>query len=249
MLQIENLSKTFDDGSVALHDINLRVEEGEFVVLLGPSGSGKTSLIRCINGLLTPDNGKVEFKGKECFNEHLQRLRNELGTIFQDFNLVDNLTALNNVLTGLLFESSILPSMFYIFKKNQKLKALSVLKRVGLLQKAHTRVSYLSGGEKQRVGIARAIVKKPSLLLADEPVASLDPVISLKIMTLLRDLCKEFGITVVCSLHQVGLAFEVADRIVGLSEGKIVIDDQVDNIKEENLQLMYGGSSESLKFL
>ena len=150
-----------------------------------------------------------------------------MGVVFQDFNLVDNLSSINNVLSGLLFSSNKLLSSLFFFDRKQKLQALECLEQVGILDKAYARVSTLSGGQKQRVGIARAIVKKPKLLLADEPVASLDPVIAYDIMSLLRDLSKRFGITVVCSLHQVDLALEFADRIVGLSEGKIMINIQI----------------------
>ena len=201
MLELNNIKKTFEDGFVALNGVDLKVEEGEFVVLLGPSGSGKTTLIRSINGLVQPDSGTIKFNGEIMPNEGSINLRKQMGVVFQDFNLVENLSSLNNVLTGLLFSSNKFLSIFYLFSEKQKLKALDVLNRVVLLQKAYSRVSTLSGGEKQRVGIARAIVKKPALLLADEPVASLDPEISITVMKLLRNLSKEFGITTICSLH------------------------------------------------
>ena len=200
----------------------MSVEEGQFIVLLGPSGSGKTTLLRCIVGLLDldKDHGKIEFFNKVKNEDNKKFLRDHIGVIFQDFNLIENLSSINNVLTGLLHSSNKLLSMLYLFDKNQKLLALSALDRVGLLDKAHTRVSHLSGGQKQRVGIARAIVKKPILLLADEPVASLDPIKSIEIMSLLRNLSKELGITVICSLHQVNLALKFSDRIIGLANGK-----------------------------
>ena len=174
-------------------------------------------------------------------------LRKQMGVVFQDFNLVENLSCINNVLSGLLFSSNKLLSSLF-FTKKQKLQALECLEQVGILEKAYTRVSTLSGGQKQRVGIARAIVKKPKLLLADEPVASLDPVIAHDIMTLLRKLSIKFGITVVCSLHQVDLALEFADRIVGLSDGKIVIDSKPEKIKIDEIRTMYSGKTKGLTF-
>lgn len=248
MLELNKITKTFDDGTSALKGIDLFIQEGEFVVLLGPSGSGKTTLIRSINGLVKPDTGIIKFKGQPTLYERNENLNNQLGVVFQDFNLVENLSSLNNVLSGLLFSSNILLSMLYLFNKKQKLQALECLNRVGLLDKSHSRVSTLSGGQKQRVGIARAIVKKPALLLADEPVASLDPVISSTIMKLLRDLSKEFGITVVCSLHQVDLALEFSDRIIGLASGQIVIDAKTECIDQLEIQKMYGGQTAGLTF-
>ena len=248
MLELDNITKSFSDGTAALKGVDLTVAEGEFAVLLGPSGSGKTTLVRSISGLVKPDFGTIKFKGESTMNEGNRHLRNQLGVVFQDFNLVENLSSLNNVLTGLLFSSNTFLSVFYLFNKNQKLQALDVLSRVGLLEKAHSRVSTLSGGQKQRVGIARAIVKKPALLLADEPVASLDPVISMAIMELLRNLSKEFGITVVCSLHQVDLALKFSDRIIGLSNGKIVIDTPTDIINKSKIQEMYRGKMHGLTF-
>jgi len=248
LLELNNITKTFNDGTAALKGVDLHVMEGEFVVLLGPSGSGKTTLIRSISGLVRPNDGIIKFKGKTIFDENYSHLKKNLGVVFQDFNLVENLSSLNNVLSGLLFSSNIFLSMFYLFNKNQKLHALEALNKVGLLNKAYSRVSTLSGGQKQRVGIARAIVKRPTLLLADEPVASLDPVISATIMKLLRDLAKELGITVVCSLHQVDLALEFSDRIIGLADGKIVIDAQTKNIDQLKIQKMYRGQTDGLTF-
>lgn len=249
MLELTGVNKTFDDGTVALNSVDLRVQEGDFVVLLGPSGSGKTTLIRSINGMVSPDCGSIKFRGKSTLNCDNAFLVRQLGVVFQDFNLVENLCALNNTLCGLLCSSNRFMSMFYFFNKQQKLQALDCLRRVGLLSKAYSRVSTLSGGQKQRVGIARAIVKKPALLLADEPVASLDPIISSAIMSLLWDLSKEFGITVICSLHQVNLALNFSDRIVGLSNGRVVIDSQTKDVNKAKIQKMYNGQAEGLIFV
>jgi phosphonate transport system ATP-binding protein len=242
------VKKTFNDGTIALNGVDLKVHKGDFIALLGPSGSGKTTLIRSISGMVLPDCGSISFNGKSTLNCDNTFLLKQLGVVFQDFNLVENLCALNNTLCGLLCHSNRFMSMFYIFNKQQKLQALDCLRRVGLLTKAYSRVSTLSGGQKQRVGIARAVVKNPTLLLADEPVASLDPMISNAIMTLLWDLSKEFGITVICSLHQVNLALNFSDRIVGLSNGSVVIDAQTKNVDNAKIQKMYSGQSEGLIF-
>jgi phosphonate transport system ATP-binding protein len=248
LLEIEGLRKTFDDGTRALRGVDLSVEGGDFVVVLGPSGSGKTTLLRSINGLVTPDAGTIRFRDQIVSAATLPALKKRTGMVFQDFNLVDNLSALNNVLTGLLDSSNKFMSMFYLFTRAQKLLALDCLERVGLLDKAYARSDQLSGGQKQRVGIARAIVKDPVLLLADEPVASLDPIISQAIMTLLHYIGKEIGITVICNLHQVDLALKYSDRIVGLSGGRIVLDVATKEVDEAYIRNIYRGHDRGLFF-
>ena len=166
-------------------------------------------------------------------------MQKKTGMIFQDFNLVNNLSAINNVLTGLLNSSSKFLSMFYLFTKEQKLEALKALETVGLLNKAYKRVDELSGGQRQRVGIARAIIKKPLLLLADEPVASLDPKAANLVMSLLKKINKEFNITVICNLHQVDLAAKYSDRIVGLLDGEIKLDKPASNIDKISINQIY----------
>ena len=248
MLKIANLGKTFDDGTRALADVSLEVGEGEFVVVLGPSGSGKTTLLRCIDGLVTPSAGAVDLEGRRVAKDTLRQVRGCIGMIFQDFNLVGNLTALNNVLTGVLDRSNRVASLLYLFKKEHKLWALECLDRVGILAKAYTRADRLSGGQQQRVGIARAIVKKPVLLLADEPGASLDPLIAFSILTLLKDINRTHGITVVCNLHQVDFALRFADRIVGLAGGRIVMDKPTGAVDEGYIQDIYRGHDQGLFF-
>ena len=248
MLSIANLSKTFDDGTRALTDVSLDVGEGEFVVVLGPSGSGKTTLLRCVNGLVTPSAGAVTVEGRRVESDTLRQVRGRLGMIFQDFNLVGNLSALNNVLTGVLDRNGTVASLLYLFKKEHKLWALECLDRVGILDKAYTRADRLSGGQQQRVGIARAIVKKPAVLLADEPVASLDPLIAFSILTLLKDINRTHGITVVCNLHQVDFALRFADRIVGLAGGRIVMDRPTGEVDEGYIQDIYRGHDQGLFF-
>jgi phosphonate transport system ATP-binding protein len=239
MLEINNLKKTFKNGSSALKGVNLNLSKGEFVSILGPSGSGKTTLLRTINGLETSSGGEIYFDNNKLNNNNIIEVQKKTGMIFQEFNLVNNLSAINNVLTGLLNSSNKFLSLFYLFSKKQKIEALRSLETVGLLEKSYTRSDELSGGQRQRVGIARAIIKKPLLLLADEPVASLDPKSSNLILSLLKKINQEFGTTILCNLHQVDLAKKYSDRVVGLFDGKIIFDEKSININEVNLKKIY----------
>jgi phosphonate transport system ATP-binding protein len=239
MLEINNLKKTFENGSPALKGVDLKINKGEFVSILGPSGSGKTTLLRTINGLETSNSGEIYFNNIKIVNHNISDVQKKTGMIFQEFNLVNNLTAINNVLTGLLNSSNKFLSLFYLFSKKQKIEALRSLETVGLLEKSHNRSDELSGGQRQRVGIARAIIKKPLLLLADEPVASLDPKSSNLILSLLKKINQEFGTTILCNLHQVDLAKKYSDRVVGLIDGKIIFDEKSVNIKEAYLKKIY----------
>ena len=239
MLEINDLKKTFDNGTPALKGINLKVHKGEFVSILGPSGSGKTTLLRSINGLETASGGEIYFDHKIVNNNTISDVQKKTGMIFQEFNLVNNLSAINNVLTGLLNSSNKFLSLFYLFSKNQKIKALRSLETVGLLEKSYSRSDELSGGQRQRIGIARAIIKKPLLLLADEPVASLDPKAANLILSLLKRINQDFGTTILCNLHQVDLAKKYSDRIVGLKDGKIIFDENSSKINTSNLEKIY----------
>ena len=239
MLEINNLKKTFENGSPALKGVDLKINKGEFVSILGPSGSGKTTLLRTINGLETSSGGEIYFDNKEVNNNNISEVQKKTGMIFQEFNLVNNLSAINNVLTGLLNSSNKFLSLFYLFSKKQKIEALRSLETVGLLEKSYSRSDELSGGQRQRVGIARAIIKKPLLLLADEPVASLDPKSSNLILSLLKKINQEFGTTILCNLHQVDLAKKYSDKVVGLIDGKITFDEKSSNINEAYLKKIY----------
>ena len=239
MLEINNLKKTFENGSPALKGVDLKINKGEFVSILGPSGSGKTTLLRTINGLETLSGGEIYFNNKEVNNNNISEVQKKTGMIFQEFNLVNNLSAINNVLTGLLNSSNKFLSLFYLFSKQQKIEALRSLETVGLLEKSYSRSDELSGGQRQRVGIARAIIKKPLLLLADEPVASLDPKSSNIILSLLKKINQEFGTTILCNLHQVDLAKKYSDRVIGLVDGKIIFDEKSNYINEAYLKKIY----------
>ena len=239
MLEIKNLKKTFDGGAEALRGVNLKIKKGEFISILGPSGSGKTTLLRSINGLEKIEKGNIYFEGEKVTETYLPEVQKKTGMIFQEFNLVNNLSAINNVLTGLLNSSSKFLSMFYLFTREQKLEALQALETVGLLNKSYNRADELSGGQRQRVGIARAIIKKPTLLLADEPVASLDPKAANLIMSLLKKINQEFNITVICNLHQVELASQYSDRIVGLLEGEVLFNEQAKTLDKTSIKAIY----------
>jgi len=238
MLEIKNLRKNFNNKTQALKGVNLNINKGEFISILGPSGSGKTTLLRSLNGLESIDSGEVIFDNIKISKESLPDVRKKTGMIFQEYNLINNISTINNVLTGLLNSSSKFLSMFYLFTKDQKIQALQALDTVGLLDKSYNRADELSGGQRQRVGIARAIIKKPLLLLADEPVASLDPKAAYLIMKLLKQINKEFNITVLCNLHQTELASEFSDRVVGLSKGSVVFDHEA-KFLQKNIHKLY----------
>ncbi len=239
MLEIKNLKKKFENGTQALDGVNLNIKKGEFVAMLGPSGSGKTTLLRSINGLEKIDNGTIFFENERINNFSLNEVRKKTGMIFQEFNLINNLSVINNVLTGLLNSESSIMSLLYLFNKEQKLEALKALDTVGLLHKAYDRADQLSGGQRQRVGIARAIIKKPILLLADEPVSSLDPKSANLVLSLLSKINKERKITIICNLHQIDLATKYSDRIIGLLDGKINFNEESSKINKEMVQNIY----------
>ena len=238
MIEINNLSKNFNNQTHALKGVSFKVKKGEFISILGPSGSGKTTLLRSLNGLETIDSGEIVFDNNKITKESLPEVRKKTGMIFQEFNLVNNITAINNVLTGLLNSSSKFLSMFYLFTREQKLQALQALDTVGLLDKSYSRADELSGGQRQRIGIARAIIKKPLLLLADEPVASLDPKAALSTMRLLKKINQDFGITILCNLHQTNLAMKFSDRIIGLSDGSVQFDQEA-KFLDKNINDLY----------
>lgn len=239
MLEIKNLKKVYRNGVQALNGVNLYIKKGEFVALLGPSGSGKTTLLRSINGLEKIDIGSVLVDFEKVNNFTLPEIRKKTGMIFQEFNLINNLSTINNVLTGLLNSETSIKSLLYFFNKEQKIQALQALDTVGLLHKAYDRVDQLSGGQRQRVGIARAIIKKPKLLLADEPVSSLDPKSAELILSLLSKINKELKITIICNLHQIDLATKYSDRIIGLLDGQINFNEVSSKVNKQMLQNIY----------
>ncbi|MBC8472775.1 MAG: phosphonate ABC transporter ATP-binding protein [Planctomycetes bacterium] len=248
MVKFENISKTFPDGTVAVDEVSFTAPEKMLTVILGPSGAGKTTLLRTVNQLVHPTSGKIDIDGVEVTTRNLKIIRTGVGMIFQQFNLVGNLSVLLNVLSGSLGTHQEWWSNLYLFPKTYRLRALDLLDRVGLIDKVYKRADELSGGEQQRVGIARALMQEPKVLLADEPVASVDPMTSQGILTLLKELCREKNLTVLCSLHQVDLALQFSDRIIGITDGKIILDEKSSILDMEKLKNIYNTKTQGLFF-
>jgi len=243
LLKIEHLSKTYEDGTRALTDVSFEVQDKEFVVLIGLSGSGKSTLLRCINRLVEPTAGRIIWNGVDVTTASgagLRQIRRSIGMIFQQFNLVKRSSVLANVLSGRLGYVPTFPSVFSWFDRDNRQMAFRSLERVGIADKASNRADALSGGQQQRVGIARALMQQPKLMLADEPVASLDPATSHSVMKYLEQLNKEDGITVICSLHFLSLARRYGTRIIALKAGQIVYDGLPRDIDEKRFKEIYG---------
>lgn len=224
LIELQQVSKQYENGFIALHPTNITINPGEFTVILGPSGAGKSTLLRLLNGLETPTQGKIFIGERQLTAESCRQIRARVGMVFQQFNLVSRLNVITNVLSGRLYYRSWWESLLYLFPRKDYEIARWALARVDLTNFAWNRASKLSGGQQQRVAIARVLAQQPEVILADEPVASLDPVSTDEIMKLLLEICKKDGVTVVASLHQVGLAMQFAERIVGINRGQIVFD-------------------------
>ena len=248
IVSIVNVCKTYPRGDlVALTDVNFQVQRGEFIVILGPSGAGKSTLLRCINRLVLPSTGQIYVNGREMNDARrdLRRARQEIGMVFQQFNLVPRLSVLMNVLSGRLSYRSTWRSLFYSFTREDRAIALECLEMVALGHKALQRADTLSGGEQQRVAIARALAQRPKIILADEPVASLDPKIARQVLRYLKEISKRLGLSVICNLHQIEFAREYAERIIGLSKGKLVFEGGPSGLTSEILEKIYGSRVES----
>lgn len=246
MIDFRNVTKTYPNGYTALTDINLQIEQGEFVAIIGLSGAGKSTLIRTINrmhdisaGTLTVDGVDVSaLKGND-----LRRFRRKIGMIFQSFNLVSRSTVLKNVLTSNVPDMPFWRVLFGIFTKEQKMAALEALDKVGILDKAYTRCDQLSGGQQQRVALARTLNQNPNIILADEPVASLDPVTAHMVMGDFARINKELNISILINIHHVDLALEYASRVIGIRAGQIVFDGPTSIVTQELLDEVYGGAT------
>lgn len=245
ILEIKGLRKDYG-STVALREINLTAHAGELIVILGRSGAGKSTLMRCINRLVTPTSGEIRFNGAVVSGERraLRAHRRHIGMIFQHYNLVKRLSVLENVLTGMLGYKSTTTAIFKMFGREERLRAIECLERVDMGHKAFQRADTLSGGEQQRVAIARALNQNPVLLLADEPVASLDPTIARTVLGYLRQINEEMGITVLLNIHQVNYAREIGRRIVGLANGVIAFEGDISDLTDEVLNRIYGGKPE-----
>lgn len=230
----------FTDGTHAVDNVSLTIPAGQFCVLLGPSGAGKSTLLRIINGLCEPMSGRVTIAGEQRWPRTRMRGRYKVATIHQGVDLVDRLTVLDNVLTGALAELSTASALLGLFGTKRKRRACELLHRVGLSEvHLYRRASDLSGGQQQRVGVARALMSEPALVLADEPVASLDPRTSREILMLLRQVARELGVTVLCSLHDIELARQFADRIIGMRAGHIAFDCEPRALDDARLDGLY----------
>jgi phosphonate transport system ATP-binding protein len=250
MLEIKNLTKVYDDGTVALRDVSFEVQDGEFMVVIGLSGSGKSTLLRCINRLIDPTKGQIIWDGVDvamASPQQLRKIRRQIGMIFQHFNLVKRSPVLTNVLSGRLGYLNPWASLFNRFPSADRQRALQALERLGIANQAYKRADELSGGQQQRVGIARALMQEPKMILADEPVASLDPVLAHSILGHLEQLNQEDGITVLCSLHYLDLVQRYATRVIGLRDGQIVYRgtrEEIRRMADEEFKEIYGQEAE-----
>jgi len=249
-VNVQQLSKSFR-GQPALQSVSLQVGVGEMVALVGASGSGKSTLLRNMNGLQQAEQGVVEIFGSPLqvdgkLHSKARQLRSQIGFIFQQFNLVNRLTVLENVLVGNLSQVSMMRSLVRGFSKQEKLRALTALERVGILNQAYKRASTLSGGQQQRVAIARCLMQGAKIILADEPIASLDPESARKVMELLTCLNKEQGITIVTSLHQVQVVRRYYERAIALRDGTVQFDGHIKDLDNQQLNNIYGAAAEEL---
>ena len=249
MLKVEHLTKVYPNGTQALQDVSFTVNDGEFLVVIGLSGSGKSTLLRCINRLIEPTEGHVVWNDTDitqASTAELRRLRRHIGMVFQQFNLVRRSSVMTNVLSGRLGYANPLLSMMGIWPKADRERAIQALTRVGIADKAHTRADPLPGGQQRRVGIARTLMQEPELILADEPVASLDPVLSHSILRYLEQLNKE-GITVICSLHFLDLVHRYATRVIALKEGIKVFEGLPNEINRAKFKEIYGEEAQEVR--
>ncbi len=249
MLEIKNLTKIYDGKVLALDDVSFAVPDWQFTAVIGLSGSGKSTLLRCINRLVEPTAGQIIWDGMDIATapqEELRDTRRRIGMIFQHFNLVTRSSVLTNVLSGRLGYVNPVWSLVNYFPKEEVERAMHNLERVGIADKAHVRADDLSGGQQQRVGIARTLMQEPEILLADEPVASLDPVLAHSIMKILKQLNEEDNIMVICSLHFLDLVQQYAERAVALNEGQLVFDGLPQDIDDARFKEIYGQEAERI---
>ncbi len=247
ILSIQNVSKVYDGQVRALDGVSFEAPKGQFLAIIGLSGSGKSTLLRCLNRLIDPTGGRILFEGADVTNANdteLRRIRRRIGMVFQHFNLVHRSSVLTNVLSGRLGYVNPAWSLVNRFPPEDVANAHKQLARVGLADKAGSRADELSGGQQQRVGIARALMQDPVMILADEPVASLDPVLAHGIMQYLEQINKQDGVTVLCSLHFLDLVHRYADRVVALNGGRLVFDGPPAEIDDQKFKDIYGQEAE-----
>lgn len=250
MIEFKNVSKIYDNGTQALTDVSFTIEQGEFVAIIGLSGSGKSTLIRCVNRMHEISSGELyvnkidvsKLKGKK-----VRTFRQNIGMVFQSFNLVTRTSVINNVMTASVPDLPLWRKLLGIFTKENKLDALTALDNVGILDKAYVRVDQLSGGQQQRVALARVLAQDPKIILADEPVASLDPVTSTEVMDDFKKINQENNISILLNIHEVDLALEYADRIIGINKGHIVYDGKSSDMTQDILDKIYEQNFEKNK--
>lgn len=245
MIVFENVTKTYPNGFTALKNVNLTINDGDFVCIIGLSGAGKSTIIRTINKMHPITSGKLVVNGKDISiakGKELRSIRKNIGMIFQSFNLVKRSSVYKNVLSGRVGYHSTFECIFGLYSKVEKMLALQSLDKLGILDKAFVRADQLSGGQMQRVALARALTQQPSLILADEPVASLDPITTLSVMDDFKRINQEEKITIVANMHHVDLALKYATRIIGIRAGEIVFDGKPEEVTEEALIKIYGRS-------
>ncbi|ASN07037.1 phosphonate ABC transporter ATP-binding protein [Virgibacillus necropolis] len=249
LLKVEGLGKSYNSETKVLNDINFEVEAGEFVSIIGPSGAGKSTLLRCINRMVEINEGKVIFDDLDVGNmrkKELRELRTNIGMVFQHYNLVPRLTVIENVLHGRFGYKTTMQGILGRFTEDEKERAFFLLAKLGIEEHAYKRCDQLSGGQQQRVGIARALIQDPKLVLCDEPIASLDPNASKVIMDHLKSITSELNITCLVNLHQVEVAQNYSDRIIGLKKGGIVFDGPNNNLTLRRINGIYGTETREL---
>lgn len=250
ILKVKGLQKTYSNGVQALKGVSFDVKKGEFLVIIGLSGSGKSTMLRCLNRLHDPTGGEVLFNDRDITklqtSTEIRDLRKQIGMIFQHFNLIPRHTVLSNVLMGKLGYTSTIKSILGLFSDQDKEEAMKYLKLVGIADKAHIRADQLSGGQQQRVAIARALTQNPKVLLADEPVASLDPATCHTVMDYLKKVNQELGITIICNLHFLSLVRQYATRVIALKGGEMVYEGDPKNIDQAWFEKIYGAGAKEV---
>lgn len=243
MIIFKQVSKIYDNNHQALKNINLKIEQGEFVAIIGLSGAGKSTLLRTVNRMHEITSGQIlvndedisKYKGKK-----LREYRHKIGMVFQSFNLVNRISVIKNVLVSKVTNKNFFSTLLGIYTKDEKIEALEALEKVGLLEKAFVRVDKLSGGQRQRVALARTLAQNPEIILADEPVASLDPLTAEKIMDDFKKINEELNITVLANMHHVDIALKYSSRVIGIKAGEIVYDGPSSDVNEAVLEKIYG---------
>ena len=250
MIKFEDVGKRYPNGYEGLKHINLEIEQGEFVAIIGLSGAGKSTLIRTINRMHDVTSGKLTVDGTDVMTlsgKSLRRFRRKIGMIFQSFNLITRTTVINNVLTAFVPDMPWYRSVFGIYNQDEKMKALAALDKVGILDKAFVRADQLSGGQQQRVALARTLAQNPEIILADEPVAALDPVTANQVMDDFTRINKDMNISILINIHHVDLALKYCSRVIGINAGEIIYDGPASEVDKEVLDKIYKGGREEDK--